>query len=386
MIFTAWACVFQILETIFPNPFPGIRLGLANMITLVVLVQMGYRAALKVTFLRIGLSSLLLGSFLSPGFIISFFAGITSTLAMIITLHIAKKIQWLRLSLISVSQIGAIVHNSMQLVWVYLILIHHSSIWLLFPWLIFSGLIMGWITGIIGIRINQTLDKSANYIWNNTTLLVTQTTVPSIDSLVQKTIQKQLQRSQQFPMLRLTVFTSVIVAITTSYNLAFLLSCSCIIMLLSIYYQFPFSHLLSGIRHMKAFLLFSFIIPVLFTSTGTVIFHFTLITITQQGLIQGATFAARLIGMLLLSTFYVQTTDLNHTAKTIAKLSSQASKNRIQLNHWIELAGASWQLIPIFMNKTWDLFHGKAQLKRTLTNVITSLSELIITSLSTKNK
>jgi heptaprenyl diphosphate synthase len=62
----ACASVLQILESLIPNPIPGVRLGLANMITLVALVDLGVGAAVEIAVLRTVCSSFILGTFFHP--------------------------------------------------------------------------------------------------------------------------------------------------------------------------------------------------------------------------------------------------------------------------------------------------------------------------------
>ena len=81
-LLVAVACVLQIAESLLPHPIPGLRLGLANTLTLIALVSFGFRHALQITILRTILSSFIIGTFMAPGFILSFSAGIVSTLVM----------------------------------------------------------------------------------------------------------------------------------------------------------------------------------------------------------------------------------------------------------------------------------------------------------------
>jgi heptaprenyl diphosphate synthase len=60
--------VLHRLEILIPLPSPWIKLGLANVMTLVTLTFFGLRDALTVTLLRIMLGSIVGGTFLSPTF------------------------------------------------------------------------------------------------------------------------------------------------------------------------------------------------------------------------------------------------------------------------------------------------------------------------------
>ena len=56
------------LEILIPLPSPWIKLGLANVMTLVTLIFFGLQHAVMVTLLRIMLGSIISGTFLSPTF------------------------------------------------------------------------------------------------------------------------------------------------------------------------------------------------------------------------------------------------------------------------------------------------------------------------------
>ena len=63
-MFTALAMVLGWLESLVPlvPVVPGMKLGLANVVTIVVLYRFGWKAAGGVNLLRVGLSSILFGN------------------------------------------------------------------------------------------------------------------------------------------------------------------------------------------------------------------------------------------------------------------------------------------------------------------------------------
>ena len=67
-LIVALGMVLHRLEILIPLPSPWIKLGLANVMTLVTLVFFGLRDAVTVTLLRIMLGSIVGGAFLSPTF------------------------------------------------------------------------------------------------------------------------------------------------------------------------------------------------------------------------------------------------------------------------------------------------------------------------------
>ena len=70
-LIVALAIVLHRLDALIPLPSPWIKLGLANVMTLVTLIFLGFRDALTVTLLRVVLGSIIGGTFLSPTFFLS---------------------------------------------------------------------------------------------------------------------------------------------------------------------------------------------------------------------------------------------------------------------------------------------------------------------------
>jgi hypothetical protein len=67
----AIAILLHMFEAVIPSPLPGVKPGIANIVTLYVLYQYGFATAAWVSILRVFASSLLLGQFLSPTFVLS---------------------------------------------------------------------------------------------------------------------------------------------------------------------------------------------------------------------------------------------------------------------------------------------------------------------------
>ena len=79
-LIVALGVVLHRLEILIPLPSPWIKLGLANVMTLVTLIFFGLRDAVTVTLLRIMLGSIVGGTFLSSTFFLSLSGGVTSVL------------------------------------------------------------------------------------------------------------------------------------------------------------------------------------------------------------------------------------------------------------------------------------------------------------------
>lgn len=156
-LMTALAMVLQILESILPNPVPWIRLGLANVIILIVLDLFGIKEGLMVTGVRVVMASTLLGTIFGPTFWLSLSGGITSTLAMGCMMHFFPG----KFSIIGVSIVGAYIHNITQLTVASLLIIRHPGLINLLPVLLVTALIAGLITGMAASLILEKMEKQA---------------------------------------------------------------------------------------------------------------------------------------------------------------------------------------------------------------------------------
>ncbi|MGM0568307.1 MAG: Gx transporter family protein [Elusimicrobiota bacterium] len=141
-IFIAMAAVFQVVEGIFPRPLPWLRLGLGNMIVLVSIMTMGRFFALKVFIGKVFISSFIMGSFLSPGFYLSVSGGAAAWAVMCMLYRPLGK-----LSPVGVSVSGSLAHSFVQVLVAYLILVRHSGVFYVMPFILISSVFSGWITG-----------------------------------------------------------------------------------------------------------------------------------------------------------------------------------------------------------------------------------------------
>ena len=139
-IYIAIAFIFSYLENLFPLPipFPGIKLGLANLVIVLCLYQLGLPYAFTVSVLRNLLNAFTFGSLF--GFLYSMAGSVVSLVIM----YLLKKTQ---LSLISVSCVGGIIHNIGQFA-VASCLVSVSAVLPYLPFLYFAGLIAGAFIGI----------------------------------------------------------------------------------------------------------------------------------------------------------------------------------------------------------------------------------------------
>ncbi|MGM0442271.1 MAG: Gx transporter family protein [Elusimicrobiota bacterium] len=147
-LFIAAASVLQGIEWMLPRPFPWLKLGLANMVTLVGIVMYGGRFGIKVAAGRILLSSFLLGTFMTPSFYLSFTGGIGAVLIMAGLYRPLGK-----LSVVGVSICGALAHNLIQILVTYLLFVRHGNILYILPVILIAAVITGGVNGLLVKKI-----------------------------------------------------------------------------------------------------------------------------------------------------------------------------------------------------------------------------------------
>ena len=140
-ILTSLALIFGYIESLFPLSFiaPGVKLGLANSVALILLCYGDFRGAILVNITRILLSALLFSSPFS--LIFSLTAGILSVVIMRLLSGIKG------VSVVGFSISGAAVHNLVQLT--VASLLFGRAVWYYLPFLLVSALLSGGIIGIL---------------------------------------------------------------------------------------------------------------------------------------------------------------------------------------------------------------------------------------------
>lgn len=141
-MFAALAIGIYGLETLIPNPIPipGIKLGLANIITLVVLKKYGIRDAGIVLLIRILLSALLFGQLLSLAY--SLTGGI---LCLAGEYFVSKFLRDRALFIVAI--FGALLHNLGQIL-VAIFITQVPGVIAYAPYLAICSIVTGLFTGL----------------------------------------------------------------------------------------------------------------------------------------------------------------------------------------------------------------------------------------------
>lgn len=148
--YAALAIAIHVLEAAIPLPVPGLKPGLANVVTLIALLRHGWRFAAWVAALRVLVGSLLVGSFLAPGFWLSA-AGAGASLAALGLALLLRR--WLPLSPLGLSVLAALAHMGGQFLLAYIWFIPHPGLLRLLPPLMAAALLFGMVSGWLAARI-----------------------------------------------------------------------------------------------------------------------------------------------------------------------------------------------------------------------------------------
>lgn len=158
-ILTSLAIVLSIAESFIPSiGIPGVKLGLANIVILLVLYEIGILEAILINLLRVVVTGLVRGTFLSMGFLMSLTGAVLSLGIMILFYLLIKKF-----SIIGVSVIGSIFHVTGQIC-VAMIFLGTGYMVYYYPIIGVSAIITGVFVGLVaqGIIKTRVIQKQLN--------------------------------------------------------------------------------------------------------------------------------------------------------------------------------------------------------------------------------
>ena len=134
-----------------PVPVPGVKLGLASVVTLTAMALLGRKEALAVLVMRVFLSVLFAGNF--SAILFSLTGGLLSWAVMALTLRLfEEKLLWV------VSVLGAIGHNAGQLLAAVAIM-RTASLFVYAPALLCAAIITGAFTGVAAMYLTRALKR-----------------------------------------------------------------------------------------------------------------------------------------------------------------------------------------------------------------------------------
>ena len=148
-VLAAVGIVLQVVESFVPLPVPFLKIGLANIASLVALVVWSPRDMVIVLLTRVIAGALILGSLLSPSFLISLSSGLAAAAAMWAAYRGPRRI----FSVVGISLIGSVTHVMVQLLVVSLLIVQDPSLLVLLPLLLLTALVGGLVVGLISLKL-----------------------------------------------------------------------------------------------------------------------------------------------------------------------------------------------------------------------------------------
>lgn len=153
----SFSIVLSILESFIPlfnGYIPGLKLGLANIIVLIVLYKYDTKDVFFVSILRV----IVVGLMRTGLFSVNFFFSLSGALFSAVSMILFKKT---RLSMIGVSVVGSIFHSIGQILIAILFLKNNNMIYYL-PWLLLfsipTGLFVGYVSKKMLIELEDKID------------------------------------------------------------------------------------------------------------------------------------------------------------------------------------------------------------------------------------
>lgn len=140
--------VLSIVESVISQfffAFPGMKLGLANIATMVVLFTLGRKSGTTVALLRIFLVGLIYSGLFSPSFTISLSGGLFALLVLV-------ALKDVKLSLMTISVLSSLMHMVGQIL-AAMVVVNTPALIYYLPYMILISIPTGLITGYLAKKI-----------------------------------------------------------------------------------------------------------------------------------------------------------------------------------------------------------------------------------------
>lgn len=138
-----------VIESFIPMPLPFLKIGLANIASLMALMLFGMREMMVVLLIRVSVGAMLTGSIFGPGFLLAMAGGLGSALAMGGVKSAFPGV----FSVVGISLIGSFTHVTIQFLFVLFFYVQTTAVFFLLPLLLASSLAGGLIVGWISARV-----------------------------------------------------------------------------------------------------------------------------------------------------------------------------------------------------------------------------------------
>jgi heptaprenyl diphosphate synthase len=354
----ALACVLQVGESLLPHPIPGVRFGLANIVSLIVLVQIGPGSAIGVVLLRTLVSSIFLGTFLTPSFVLSISGGLVSILVMIPLYTISAGRRFPAFGFVGISVAGSVSHVLTQLLVVYALFVPARGVWLVWPWLALSAVVMGIITGLVASQVFRQLETGER---PETGL----TGVDQEQALVQGQYSPGRTVLHRAPvLLKVLVVVALAVVVIVRVRVYWYAAVAALLLVATAVARTRLSALGRGLGRLVVLVVFSLVMPVLFTSWGTVVFSLGPLRVTHDGLLTGILFAGRIIILYWATALLAATSRPEDIARAIAVLLYPLRVFGVSTGSIARTVILTWGFFPMLWQNARRLVAGRGRQTR----------------------
>jgi len=349
-ILVACASVLQVAESLFPHPLPGVRLGLANIITVIAMVYIGPGSAIQLAVLRTLVSSMVLGTFLTPTFVLSISGAVASAVVMVLMYRFSWRGQF-SFSLVGISVGGAASHIMTQVALVYLLFIRSSGVLWLWPWLCLAAVVTGILTGMIAVQAVRRLDDGVQGAKGSGVQ------VPELQNPKnpeprnpQLTLVARLR-----PEVKIAAVVVLGLAVVVFSDWRLYAAVFGLLAIVAVLGRVRLGRLLAGLKRVWVLLVVALIMPVVFSPWGRVLLGIGPLRVTDQGLQEGAIFAARILLLFFATAVLAATTAPHELATGLEKLLRPLRIFRVEPGRLARSLSLSWSYFPQFQQSVRHL-------------------------------
>jgi heptaprenyl diphosphate synthase len=335
----ACASVLQVAESLFPHPLPGVRLGLANIITVIAMVYIGPGSAIQLAVLRTLVSSMVLGTFLTPTFVLSFSGGVVSAVVMVLLYRVSGRGPF-SFSLVGISVGGAASHIMTQVALVYLLFIRSSGVLWLWPWLCLAAVATGVLTGLIAVQAVRRLEDGVPGGRDSGVL------APELVDTQPRLQPSLVARLRPEWKVAGVVVLGLAVVVFSAWRL-YAVACG-LLVIIAVLGRVSVGRLLSGLKRVWLLALVAFVMPIVFSPWGRILAELGPLRVTSSGLQDGAVFAARILLLFFATAVLAQTTAPREVAAGLERLLRPLRIFRVETGQLARSLSLSWSYFPQF--------------------------------------
>ena len=150
---TGLIIIISYVESFIPFFIPGMKIGFANIIILLIIYNFNLLDGILVTIIKVFIVSLLKGNIFTMGFFMSLSGSLLSFFLMFLLYKFVKKI-----GRVTISILGSVTHTVSQIL-IALIYLETSAIFYYLPILLLIAIPSGGVIGYLSILINKPLSK-----------------------------------------------------------------------------------------------------------------------------------------------------------------------------------------------------------------------------------